>query len=120
LAYAHAFPNGIAVQPWAHPELAQSATFGHSLLLLLMASMAHKCQWAMPTWRRRFLAFWLFGHFVANDGNVRRNIVVAVVVVVDLDIGDFLCCMWNHGDCYCNSSAADGCVFVYVVVVVGE
>jgi hypothetical protein len=77
----------------------------------------------MPTWRRRFLAFWLFGHFVvANDWNARRNIVVAVVVLVELDIdGDFLCCMWNHGDCYCNSSAADGRVFVYVyVVVVGE
>jgi hypothetical protein len=28
--------------PWAHPELAHIVTFGHSLLLI--ASMAHKCQ----------------------------------------------------------------------------
>jgi hypothetical protein len=55
-----------------------------------------------------------------DDWNGRkRNIVlgsVVVAVAVEFDIGAFLCCMWNHGDCYYYSSA-DGFVSV---VVIGE
>jgi hypothetical protein len=48
--------------------------------------IAHKCQWGMRTWRRRFSAFGLCVHLIADNWNEsRRN--NAVVVAVELDIG---------------------------------
>jgi hypothetical protein len=50
---------------------------------------------------------------VVDDWNGRKNIVVVVAVELPFYAA---CGKWNHGDCYCCSSA-DGLVFV---VVFGE
>jgi hypothetical protein len=61
-----------------------------------MASMAHKCKWAM--WRTtRFWAFGLLVHLIADDCNGRRRNIMVVVAVVVVVVG--YCCllmrMWN-------------------------
>jgi hypothetical protein len=50
-----------------------------------MASMAQKCQLAMRTWRRRFLAFELSAHLVADEWNGRRRNIIGMNILFSAD-----------------------------------